>query len=95
MTSCLRLGAALAIVLFTVGINTLTGAPPASVPVTVTIVESANSYPLRVQSDLQGAYVQTKQLVSRIETYSTGTDWMLTTYTGVKFTPSGRRSTSI
>ena len=44
-------------------------APPrADIPVTVTIADTQNLYPMRVQSDVQGVYVNTKQVQSLIST---------------------------
>jgi len=64
-------------------------APPrADIPVTVTIADTQNLYPMHVQSDVQGAYVNTKQVQSLI--LNGGGEWALTTYYGRNFTPSNR-----
>ena len=65
---------------------------PTHTPVTVTIADTQNGYPLRVGSDTQGAYVEIRRTTtSAIERYSTGTDWMLNTYyIGAQQTPSNR-----
>jgi hypothetical protein len=73
----------------------LAGAAPANkpthTPVTVTIADTRNGYPLRVGSDTQGAYVEVRRTItSAIERYANGTDWTLTTYSGVQQTPSNR-----
>jgi hypothetical protein len=60
-------------------------------PVTVTIADMQNGYPLRVGSDMHGAYVEIdRKITSAIERYATGTDWMLTTYSGTRLIPSNR-----
>ena len=74
---------------------TLEAAPPAGknapIPVTVMLADSQNGFPLRVGSDTQGPYLDTsKALNAEIHRYSDGTDWMLTTYYGIRNTPSSR-----
>jgi hypothetical protein len=66
----------------------VTAAPPAprQVNVITTIADAAEGFPLRIQSDRQGAYVtktvnKTVQVKSVIDSFlSGGSDWSLTTY---------------
>src|SRR5690349_5729315 len=64
-------------------------AGPSTLVVTTAIANMASGFPLRVESDLkgtpQGSYVNTKQVTSTISTDDT---WVLSTYSGPKFTPS-------
>src|SRR4051794_661843 len=53
------------------------GKPPADIPVTTTIADFGGGYPLRVESDTRGSYVNTSQVTSLVG--SSG-DWVLTTY---------------
>ena len=64
-----------------------TAAPPTTrqINVTTTIADFAGGFPLRIQSDRQGAYVtktvaKTVQVKSVIDTFLDGSDWSLTTY---------------
>jgi hypothetical protein len=72
-------------------VSVVTAAKPVSVPVTVTIADVQENYPLLVHSDVQGPYVATKQITSVIEQFiGGGTDWILTTYSYPKLTPTNR-----
>ena len=68
---------------------TLAAAAPAGkngpIAVVTTMADSQNLFPLRVGSDTAGPYLDTaKALNSEIGRYATGTDWMMTTYYGVR-----------
>lgn len=76
------------------GTITITAAPGGKtgpIPVITMLADSQNDYPLRVGSDTEGAYFDTtKTIESEIQRYSTGSDWMLKTYYGVRTTASNR-----
>jgi hypothetical protein len=64
---------------------TTDAAPPSAIQVTTTIADFGASYPLRIQSDRQGAYVtkivkNVTQVESVLWSTSAGTDFTLTTY---------------
>jgi hypothetical protein len=63
-----------------------------TIPVVVTIADSANGAWLRAQSDTRGAYVNTSKVSSTIITNMQGSDWQLTTYYQTKraYAPSDR-----
>jgi hypothetical protein len=68
---------------------TLTGAGVArDTVVTTTLSDAFDGSEFRVHSDFRGPYVNTKQIQSVIQG-QTG-DWILTTYSGVNYTPSNR-----
>ena len=80
----------------------ITAAPPAArqINVTTTIADVGGGFPLRIQSDRQGAYVtksvgKTVQVKSVIDTFFDGSDWSLTTYYVAKgsYVASDRRVT--
>jgi len=68
------------------------GPPTTTIPVTVTLADTQGFYPLRVQSDTQGAYIDTATVGSVITTDKAGSDWQLTTYYRSKgrYAPSSR-----
>ena len=69
------------------------GPPTTTIPVTVTLADTQGFYPLRVQSDTAGAYINSATVGSVITTDKSGSDWQLTTYYRSKgrYAPSSRR----
>ena len=59
-------------------------------PVTTVIAEAQSGSGLRVESDRQGPYINTRQIESVVQRRSTGSDWLMSTYGSVYRTPSNR-----
>jgi hypothetical protein len=79
------------VVAFAKGGGGTTGGKDTRYPTTVTFSDSENGYPLLVQSDGNGAYVQTREITNYLVQSSTGeSTWQLTLYSGPRFTPSNR-----
>jgi hypothetical protein len=61
-----------------------------SMAVTTTIANAQNGHSLRVGSDGQGGYVNTKQIESVVEHQTGGSDWLMSTYGAVYRGPTNR-----